>query len=290
MTLRRMSVGSLGSILTDTVVIDRQAGELAFFSAVSYSTLMQASLKEMNKPGSFAHIYGLGVGKIPKQGYEVESKKEANSDYVHTIAYAKDRITYKEDGTEMISLYIYCQDVNELADKLYAKASKASSVPLLEEWKDYLLLGLQEERLVRRLAVHCSEEEAPFTAFRVDFDKETIKNIITKGLQQKIINIKGSNEPSPILAEINGLNDYLNGFGEILAEKIQTAFKPKFIPGEDKYDTFTNYVDDFMYKEADIELFEAQKSVIQAVVNDLKVNDATFLIAEMGSGNYVFNF
>ena len=284
MTLRRVSVGSLGSMLTDTVVIDRQAGELAFFSAVSYSTLMQASLKEMNKPGSFAHIYGLGVGKIPKQGYEVESKKEANSDYVHTIAYAKDRITYKEDGTEMISLYIYCQDVNELADKLYAKASKASSVPLLEEWKDYLLLGLQEERLVRRLAVHCSEEEAPFTAFRVDFDKETIKNIITKGLQQKIINIKGSNEPSPILAEINGLNDYLNGFGEILAEKIQTAFKPKFIPGEDKYDTFTNYVDDFMYKEADIELFEAQKSVIQAVVNDLKVNDATFLIAEMGSG------
>lgn len=290
MSLRRMSVGQLGSMLTDTVGIDRQAGELVFFSAVSYTTLMQASLKEMNKPGSFVHMYGLGTAKIPKQGYEIESKKEANSDYVHTVAYAKDRITYKEDGTEEISLYIYCQDVNELADKLYAKASKASSVPLLEEWKDYLLLGLQEEKRVKRLALHGSEEEVSFSAFRVDFDKDMIKKIITRGLQQKIISIKGSNEPSPILAEINGLNDYLNSFGEILAEKIQTAFKPKFIPGEDEYDTFTNYIDDFMYKEANIELFEAQKSVIQSVVNDLKVNDATFLIAEMGSGNYVFNF
>ena len=111
-----------------------------------------------------------------------------------------------------------------------------------------------------------------------------MKKIIQRGLRLKTINIKGNNEPSPILAEIRGLNDYLNSFGEILAEKIQTAFKPKFVPGEDEYDTFTNYVDDFMYNEANIELFEAQKSVIQAVVNDLKTNDATFMIAEMGSG------
>lgn len=290
MALKRISVGQLGSMLTDTVAIDRYSGELVFFSAVSYSTLMQASIKELNKIGSFFHISGMGTAKIAKQGYEIESKKEAKSDYVHTVAYARDKINYKEDGTEEISLFIYCQDINELTDKLYEKTSKYSSVPLLEEWKDYLLIGLEEEKRVRRINLYTSDDSVPFIAYRIDFDKEIIKKIILRGLREKRINIKGNNEASPVLAEIRGLNDYLNGFGEILAEKIQTAFKPKFIPGEDQYDTFTNYIDDYMYHEANIELFEAQKSVIQAVVNDLRTNDATFMIAEMGSGNYVSNF
>ena len=119
---------------------------------------------------------------------------------------------------------------------------------------------------------------------RAIFNKEDMKNIVKEGLKTKAINIAGNNNPSPILENVTGLNDYLNLFGEILAEKIQTSFKPKFIPGEDKYDDYTNFVDDFIYHEADIELFEAQKSVIQSVVNNLKVNDTAFIIAEMGSG------
>ena len=111
-----------------------------------------------------------------------------------------------------------------------------------------------------------------------------MKEIIQNGLRNGIINIEGSNKPSEILPNISGLNDYLSSFGEILAEKIQTSFKPKFVPGEDKYDAFTNYVDDYIFDEANIEIFEAQKSVVQAVVNDLRDNDATFMIAEMGAG------
>lgn len=289
MAFKRISVGQLGSILADTVVIDRFSGEVVFFSAVSYTTLIQASIKELNKLGNFFYISGAGTYKVSKQGYDVETKKETNSDYVHCIGFSRDKINYKEDGTEEISIFIYCKDESELVDKLYEKASKYSSVPLLEEWKDYLLLGLQEEKKVKRLTVFTSYDKAPFIAYRIDFDKEVMKKIVQKGLRLRTINIEGSNEPSPILAEIRGLNDYLNSFGEILAEKIQTAFKPKFVPGEDKYDTFTNYIDDYMYNEAGIELFEAQKSVIQAVVNDLKTNDATFMIAEMGSGNCVLN-
>ena len=284
MAFNRINVGQLGSMLTDTVVVDRYSGELVFFSAVSYSTLMQASIKELNKLGNFFHVSGLGTFKISKQGYDVDTKKETNSDYVHCVGFAKDKINYKEDGTEEITLFIYCEKEEDLTDKLFEKASKYSSVPLLEEWKNYLLTGLQDEGKVRKLNIKTTYKESPFIAYRIDFDKEVIKNIIQKGLKLKVINIKGSNESSPILAEIKGLNDYLASFGEILAQKIQTAFKPKFVPGEDKYDKFTNYIDDFIFNEANIEMFEAQKSVVQAVVNDLQTNDATFIIAEMGSG------
>lgn len=285
MAFNRMSVGQLGNMLTDTVVIDRYSNELVFFSAISYSTLMQASLKELNKLGSFFYVQRIGNFKSCKQGYDVETKKEANSDYVHSIGFAKDKINYKEDGTEEITVFVYCKNEDELIDKVYEKVSKYSSVPILAEWKDYLLLGLKEEGKIRQLNVSTFEsDKKPFIVNRIDFNKEVIKKIIQKGLKLKIINIEGSNEPSPILAEIKGLNDYLNSFGEILAEKIQTAFKPKFVPGEDEYDLFTNYVDDYIYKNANIELFEAQKSVVQAVVNDLRTNDATFMISEMGSG------
>lgn len=281
---RRLTVNSLGSILSDIVVLDRYNNELVFFSAVSYSTLIQASVRELSKAGAYFHVSEIGAYKAVKQKYDIETKKESDSDYAHIIGFAKDKINYNEDGTENITLYIYCNSEQELIDKLFEKASKYSSVPLLEEWKGYLLNGLRQKRKVKPMHVYCKYDSKPFDCYRIDFDKTTIKEIITEGLKRKVINIEGSNNPSEILSNISGLNDYLSSFGEILAEKIQTSFKPKFVPGEDEYDAFTNYIDDYIYDEADIEVFEAQKSVVQAVVNDLKENDATFMIAEMGSG------
>ena len=174
MAFKRISVGQLGSMLADTVVIDRFSGEVVFFSAVSYTTLIQASIKELNKLGNFFYVAGAGTYKVSKQGYDVETKKETNSDYVHCVGFSRDKINYKEDGTEEISIFIYCKDESELVDKLYEKASKYSSVPLLEEWKDYLLLGLEEEKKVKKLMVFTSYDKAPFLAYRIDFDKEVM--------------------------------------------------------------------------------------------------------------------
>ena len=42
------SVGELGSILADTVVVDRSTNEVVFFSAISYNTLINVSIKELN--------------------------------------------------------------------------------------------------------------------------------------------------------------------------------------------------------------------------------------------------
>lgn len=286
MNFKRISIGQLGSMHTDTVVIDRFTNQLVYFSAISYASLMQKSLQELKKPSSYFFISDTGSFKRAKKGYETETKKDSNSDFVHCIAYAKDNINYKEDGTEEITVYIYAKDIEDATDKIFAKIVKYSSIPILEEWKDYIVNALMNNGSIYDLLIITGFTDPPFNAYKVYFDKNIIKNIVTEGLTTKVINIKGSNEPSQILENISGLNDYLNSFGEILAEKIQTAFRPKFVPGEDEYDTYTNYVDDYMYHEANIELYEAQKSVIQAITNDLRVNDVSFLIAEMGSGNY----
>lgn len=284
MDFKRLSIGNYPSLLADTIVIDRIAGELIFASVIGYSTAMQITLKELKTPNLHCYVPGAGSYRTSRAGYSVESKRDSNSDYLHAVFYVKDKVNYKEDGTEEIDIYIYSNSEEELMNKLFAKIYKYSSVPVLEEWKGYLLDKLRENNKLRPLFIVSKYNNQPFNAHRAYFNKNDIKNIVKEGLESKELQIMGSNKRSPVLDTINGLNDYLANFGEILAEKIQTSFKPKFIPGEDKYDTFTNFVDDFMYHEANIELFEAQKSVIQAVVNNLKVNDSTFVIAEMGSG------
>ena len=284
MNFKRLSIGNYPSLLADTIVVDRAAGELVFASVIGYSTTVQTSLKELKTPNLHCYVPGAGNYRTSRSGYSIETKKDMNSDYLHGIFYVKDKINYKEDGTEEIDIYLYSTTSEELTDKLFAKIYKYSSVPVLEEWKGYLLEHLRGRNRLRELTVISKEERAPFSVHRAHFNKNDIKNIVQMGLQDGELKIMGSNRRSPVLETITGLNDYLANFGETLAEKIQSSFKPKFIPGEDKYDSYTNFVDDFMYHEADIELFEAQKSVIQATVNNLKVNDATFVIAEMGSG------
>lgn len=288
MDFRKLSISNLpSSFNADTIVLDRANSEVIYASIVGYSTMINDALKEIRTPSLHCYVPGAGSYRTVRTGYETEMKRDNMSDYVHAIFFAKDKVNYKEDGTEEIQIFIYSKTEEELVDKLYAKVSKYSSVPVLEEWKTYIKNSLIEANKLRELTIVTSREQRPFSTYRAFFNKNDIKNIVTAGLESGDLNIMGNNNPSPLLNTISGLNDYLAMVGETLAEKIQSSFRPKFIPGKDAYDAFTNNVDDFMYHEADIELFEAQKSVIQAVVNNMKVNDATFVIAEMGSGNYV---
>lgn len=281
---KRISIANFNSQLADTLVVDRATGDLVFASIVGYSTAIQACMKELKTPSLSCYIPGVGNYRTGRNGYNIETKRDTNSDYIHMVINLKDKITYKEDGTEEIDIYLYSRNEQELIDKLYAKVSKYSSVPVLKEWKTFLLNEMRNRNKLRELSVITKYDRVPFKAYRAYFKKSDMQNIIQEGLREHQINIMGNNNPSAMMETISGLNDYLGTFGELLATKIQEAFKPKFTPGEDKYDDYTNFVDDFIYHEADIELFEAQKSVIQATVNNLKEQDATFIIAEMGSG------
>lgn len=284
MSFNKISIGNLPSIHSDLIVMDSINSELIYVSLVGYSNLLQSCVKELKTSSLHCYISKRGSCRTSKLGYNHEIRKDTASDYAHLIAYCKDKITYKDDGTEEIQIFLYCKDELELEQKIFEKINKHSSVPVLFEWKSYLLKELKNEYKIRELSVISSNENIPFKVYRAFFNKNNIKNIVIKGLQDKEINIKGHNNPSIILNNINGLNDYLNCFGEHLAEKIQKSFVPKFIPGKDKYDKYANYVDDFIYNEANIELFEAQKTLIQATVNNLKINKSTFVVSEMGSG------
>ena len=116
---------------------------------------------------------------------------------------------------------------------------------------------------------------------------EQIKNIIEAGLRSGTLNINGSNEPSALLEDISGLNDYLSIFGSLLADKIQNKFRPKFIPGTDDYTRYLRNIDDYIHHKG-IELYEAQLATIQSTVNNFNVNKHSIIVGEMGCGSEVY--
>ena len=218
------------------------------------------------------------------EGYDMISKTDNNSDYEHLIFFAKDKIIEgSEPGTEAYEFYIFCKTdtEEELCDKLYQKLKQKTCVPILEEWMPYIVSEFKKGCSLS--SIDDVTKNNSIYGYRLAISYQTLHTLISEGLQSGAINIKGNNKPSEMLEACTGLDSYLNLFGESLALKIKEGFKPKFTPGEDSYSTYTNNADDWAHYHGK-ELYEAQKSVIQAIVNNWKVNRSTLLVGEMGAG------
>lgn len=268
---------------TDKTIYDQDSGEFIFISMIGFNTTTKDIIKVLNKSKNRVYI-SLRNAKwaySSNEKYKTMSKKTSNSNYVHTILYQDDQITINQ-SREDYKLFIYTTKDETIEDKLFEKLKKYSSVPLLDEWKGFIKRRLALEGAVTELTIYGVKDD--MNAHKVVFDRQLLVDIISNGLRTGEINIAGNNNPSVLLPSIHGLNDYLDMFGEFLAKKIQTSFKPKFIPGTDKYDQYVNDIDDFIHDKNKIELFEAQKSMIQAITNNWRINKSTILSGEMGAG------
>lgn len=279
-----LSICNMNPLNADTVAIDKNSNKLVFFSAIGYQGVMKSNIikiKEETKP--FAYIRNIGSLTVPRCGYEIEQKKQPDGDYIHTIGYLKDNYDERTNGTSYLTSYIFYTSEEDKKNKIYDKLYKYFSEPMLPEWKDYIIRKLIETKSMYELEIHSGHTESKFRGCSLYLNNTTLRRIISTGLNEGDINIKGSNEPSLLMDSIGGLNDYLNVFGETLASKIQGSFRPKFIPGMDEYSDGVNNYDDAIFSTG-IEMYEAQKSLVQASVNNLRAEDTTFIISEMGTG------
>lgn len=285
-----LSICNMTPLNCDTVAIDQNRNMLVFFSVIGYPMAMKTSMakiKEETKP--YAYMRNIGSVTMLRSGYEIEQKKQVDGDYLHAIGFIKDKFTEHNNGLEELTAYVYYNGEADKKTKLYDKIYKHFSIPMLDSWKDYIIDKLIADRKVydlRILSGH-SNDKKPFDAVGMYVTNTLLKDIITTGLSTREISVKGSNEPSILMDSIGGLNDYLNVFGETLATKIQDSFRPKFIPGVDSYSSSVNDYDDSIFSTG-IEMYEAQKSLVQAAVNNLRKEDVTFIISEMGTGNIIF--
>ena len=285
-----LSVGDLvGSAYALEVAYDRYTNDLLFVSVVGYKSMIDEIIRLFNNPNEAFTVRCKGSTMYKRKGarYTIESSKNSNSDIVNAVICLKDYYKVQNHGEEW-TMYFYLDKEEDtdsrIKELLLDKLVKYSSVPVLPDWIDYLYVSMEDDFVQ---CYHlCLEGTQEVYCCRLHGNQDYVKRLITEGLSNGSININGSNEPSVLLDESSGLNDYLSLFGSMLANKIQQKFKPKFVPGEDAYSNHLLTIDDYIHCKG-VELYTAQMAVIQANANNFNVNKHGFIVGEMGSGKTI---
>lgn len=281
-----LTIDYTNNVIADKVIVSYN-GSIIFLSAIGYKSNIDKLISQFNEDKKYNEIVIKNgndrkyINTTPSIKYKYITKKIPNSDYTHIILYIP---TYTNRDNENIFTYIYLNSDHtdkELYDKIYETIERYSPIPFLREWTENVIDNMR----IIRLEDNYKNFQAinNLKVYTLNINNERLKNTIAEKLKNKEINIDGTNETSPFLANCNGLDSYLNIFGESLAEKIQKNFSPKFMPNIDKYDYHTNLCDDFIHNNG-IELYEAQKAVSQSIVNNWKQNRNTLLVGECGVG------
>ena len=279
-----ISIGGFSDGKADTVITN-EYGQVIFISMMGYSSTINMIKPMLNSDRTHTICVDNKYSSTSNFKYTIKTKKATNSDYMHMIAYAND--TYNtRNNNETYTSYIFTDNEANIDKELYKRLVKYSSIPILEEWIPYIRARLESQSRFRCLdtKVYNLQDRQPLICYVLIGTRGVLENIVHEGLNTKEINIDGSNEHSIVLDSCTGLDNYLQLFGEGLAKKIQMSFRPKFIPGEDTYDNYLYNIDDYVYYNAGVNLYEAQRSAIQAIVNNMDLNKNTFLVGEMGAG------
>jgi len=238
---------------------------------------------------------------LPK-GYKVYASRMDNSEFSHLMAYKKDRVDKDEAGNEHIHAYIFLRPEEkitttlfdmqhdesypqELVDAVFNKLDELSPAPILKEWTKYLMKGMINTGRLQQASVNDRYyDDGNFYCYYINCTVDEIINRISGGLRAQSISINSTYDVSDEMNAISGIDAYLNTFSETLTDKIQTSFRPRFIPQVDKYSQTLNDISDFFEWHGHLSLYHAQKDVIQSIALAWDHQKNAFIIGEPGSG------
>ena len=267
------------------------SSKVLFVSAIGYDTQAKRVLRDLKGAGthslSFRNLYtSHQLGTMVSKNYEIIEKPVKEAKCIHFVLKKKDDLNVQK-GRHVFYFFYKKSSFKEekLKDDLFYKIDKHTSIPIMKEWIGFIYNALLDDGCIETENSYSAYgEENTVFCIKVLVSESMICNCLSLGLENKTININGSNEHSESLDDVSGLDTYLNRFNKELTNKIQENFSAKFTPGIDKYDKYVDYIDDFVSQKDGVEMYEAQKATIQAAVNNMKVNKTTNIIGECGSG------
>lgn len=217
--------------------------------------------------------------------YDKVYKKMPKSSMAQLVLYKRDKF---EEDSKTLTCLIIANNEEDLKARVFDKLYKNTAVPLLENWMDYIVAELLSDSSLRRVSVIQGEDEIEhtFKAYRLSILQDQLLEIIQRGVRQDRISVCENKEVSDLMEMTTGLDSYLNLYGDILAERIQESFVPKFDPDRDDFSEAVNNYDDACFHNG-VELYKGQKVALQACVNSLQESDAVFVIGEMGIGKTI---
>ena len=274
---------------SDVTVYDTKDNSLIYMSSSVINSEYSNFKKEMKKQQT---VYLKQANRtITTKGLKYNMFKSTNaaSSYAHSIVSAKSSYEESMDGdgvatgNSILVDYIYCMEAGTAIDKVFDMLLKFSPVPIRKEWASYIFEELVNASKIREMRVSSIYEDYPLKVYKIVASKTRLQSIITEGIQDGVISIAENTNNSDFIDTIEGLDDYLNLFGDTLANKVQDSFAPKFNPETGVYGLPNQYYDDYCYYNG-IDLYPAQRSVIESASIHLEKSNTTLVVAEMGSG------
>ena len=286
MKYNKITIGNIPeSFYADVIMHNNDKRELTFVSLIANNRFVNDIENKFKKRENGYIVQRHSVSMSGK--YKIIKSKDNKNDFTHMVITKEDKVNFdQEKNNDSYEFYIYYRSQQEIYDRFYDKLYEYTSIPILREWIEYIFNGLARRNRIKNMTVLTYDENCSYKGLTITFDKNTLQTIVTTGLKVQELSIEGCNTTSNTMMEMENIESYLTHFGDILCNKIKDSFVPKFNPFEDEYKQFTNYYSDSCYN-SNLNLYEAQLAVIQAVSNNLNKSNFTIINGEMGSGNFL---
>ena len=169
-------------------------------------------------------------------------------------------------------------------DRLYEEVDRKTAVPLIPEFRDYVLDEMEQRGILRRLIVVSIREKLDAWVMQCESEDKNIISVVEDGLAAGVIRIPGEVKNPDGFDGVKNVTGYLNTFGVTVAQRIRKQFQPLFDPATDPLSQEVLVINDYVRRRAGYPLYDPQLAVAEAVKRQLKKDKCAFIVAECGSG------
>lgn len=178
-------------------------------------------------------------------------------------------------------MYIFCDEGD--TDSLYAELDKKTAIPLIPEFKDYILDECFKRKILVPLEVLSASVHFDAYMLEVRNDEKEMEDVVNFGLKQGKISIPGAVKNSDF-ENIVTVSQYLNKYGITIANRIRQSFNPWFDPVAESICDQLNRINGNLKKNVGYTLYSAQLAVAEALKRRLDRSKVGLVVAECGSG------
>ncbi len=178
-------------------------------------------------------------------------------------------------------MYIFCDEGD--TDSLYAELDKKTAIPLIPEFKDYILEECFKRKILVPLEVLSASVHFDAYMLEVRNDEKEMEDVVNFGLKQGKISIPGAVKNSGF-ENIATVSQYLNKYGITIANRIRQSFNPLFDPVAESICDQLKRINGNLKKNVGYTLYSAQLAVAEALKRRLDRSKVGLVVAECGSG------
>lgn len=178
-------------------------------------------------------------------------------------------------------MYIFCEEGD--TDSLFAELDKKSAIPLIPEFKDYILEECLKRKVLIPLEVLSASVRFDAYMLEVQNDEKEMETIVNEGLKTGRITIPNA-QPGAGFENIETVSQYLNQYGITIANRIRESFNPLFDPVKEPICDKLQAINNYLKKNVGYSLYPAQLATAESLKRQLDRAKVALVIAECGSG------